>query len=146
VPRRAIALIARCVYNENYVALPTSHVIRGKDGAGIKTVEYAWRFRGAESSIEVVARSAPEPLVEGSEEEFIVQHHWGYVSQRDGGTAEYRVEHPPWRVWQCESSRLEGDVESLYGSELARTLASAPSSALLAEGSAVVVHRSRKVA
>lgn len=147
VPRHAIALTARYVYNENYVALPTSHLIRpGGDASGVRSARYAWRFQGAETCIEVVTQGEAEALVEGSEEEFIAQHYWGYVSQRDGGTVEYQVEHPPWRVWQCESGRVVGDVENLYGRPLAEALASPPSSAFLAEGSAVIVHRGRRVA
>jgi hypothetical protein len=66
---------------------------------------------------------------------------WGYTRQADGGTVEYRVEHPRWRVWRAETSTLECDVASLYGSEFVGPLAVAPASALVAEGSPVVVYR-----
>jgi hypothetical protein len=33
-----------------------------------------------------------------SEATFITEHYWGYARQRDGGTVEYQVEHPQWRV------------------------------------------------
>ena len=39
VPRRAIAYLARVVYNENYVRLPMAHRIEAE------TVEYRWRVR-----------------------------------------------------------------------------------------------------
>jgi hypothetical protein len=41
-----------------------------------------------------VVSGAPEEAAPGSEEEFITEHYWGYTRQRDGGTIEYRVEHP----------------------------------------------------
>ncbi len=145
VPRAAIALSARLFYNENYVALPTSHAISG-GAAAVKSARYTWTFRGAKCCLEVVTRGDPEPLAEGSREEFIAQHYWGYSTQRDGGTVEYEVEHPPWRVWQCESGHLDGDVEALYGVAFAEALRAPPASAFLAEGSAVAVHRGRRVA
>jgi hypothetical protein len=80
-----------------------------------------------------------------SEEEFIAQPYWGYSSQRNGGTAEYRVDHPPWRIWQAASARLDCDVESLYGRQFVKFLTVQPSSAFLAEGSAITVHQGRRI-
>jgi uncharacterized protein len=47
VPRRAIALVARVAYAENYVALAMRHSIRPMIGDGPATVSYGWRRRGA---------------------------------------------------------------------------------------------------
>ena len=55
------------------------------------------------------------------------------------------MEHPPWRVWQVRESWLQCDVAALYGPEFAPFLAGPPSSAFLAEGSAVVVRRGRRL-
>ena len=147
VPRTAIAVMARWLYNENYVALPTGNVIvRSPANAGnIETVKYYWKFHHQVHSIELVTRGEPSPFVEGSEEEFIVQHHWGYTSQKDGGTIEYQVEHPPWRIWQAQSSRLTCDVEKLYSQRFVGALSANPSSAFLAEGSEIAVYQGRRI-
>ncbi len=115
VPRTAIALTARWLYNENYVALPTGNVIvqSPANGGNIETVRYYWKFHDQTHSIELATRGEPSPFIEGSEEEFIVQHLWGYTSQKDGGTIEYQVEHPPWRIWQAQSCRLACDVRKI---------------------------------
>lgn len=81
-----------------------------------------------------------------SEESFITEHYWGYVRQRDGATLEYQVEHPRWRVWRGIEPELDGDPRRLYGDELSGCLAGRPSSAFVAEGSAVVVRRGRLIA
>ena len=52
---------------------------------------------------------------------------------------EYRVEHPRWRVCGAESARLECEVAELYGPQFKDSLSRLPSSAFLAEGSAVAV-------
>jgi hypothetical protein len=84
-------------------------------------------------------------MAPGSEEEFIFEHYWGYSRQRDGGTVEYQVEHPPWRVWQAEDATLECDVAALYGAEFVPALGAAARSAFVAEGSAVQVRRGVRI-
>lgn len=148
VPRFAIASVARYVYNENYIALPMRHLIaRDAETGNVSSALYGWRHRGGDGHVEVTTVGGdPEPLVEGSEEEFIAQHYWGYAAQRDGGTVEYQVEHPPWRVWHCTSGRVEGDLEALYGRTFAGALLAQPTSVFLAEGSEIVVHKGVRIA
>ncbi|HEX9939961.1 MAG TPA: DUF2071 domain-containing protein [Longimicrobium sp.] len=144
VPRWAVATLARLVYNERYVALPMRH--RVELGAQGGQVEYGWRFRERWCSVGARVSGASQPLVAGSEEEFITEHYWGYAAQRDGGTVEYRVEHPSWRVWKADEARLDADVAALYGAEFAAPLAAPPSSAFVADGSPIVVRRPRRIA
>ncbi len=79
----------------------------------------------------------------GSEEEFITEHYWGYSSLpswRGGGTVEYKVEHPRWRVWPLLRPVLDCDVAALYGTGFAGPLGGEPSSAFLADGSEIAVY------
>jgi hypothetical protein len=78
-------------------------------------------------------------MAPGSAEEFIFEHYWGYTALRDGGTAEYQVEHPAWRVWTAENPRLECAASVLYGSGFAEALGARPHSAFVAEGSPITV-------
>jgi uncharacterized protein YqjF (DUF2071 family) len=143
VPRWAIATVARIVYNENYVALPMSHQVQPNGEAGL-TVEYGWESRSGWSRISLAATGNPSLPEEGSEEQFITEHYWGYAAQRDGGCVEYRVTHEPWRVWSGEAAKFEGHLEEVYGGGFARVLETAPASAFLAEGSEVTVYRGRR--
>jgi hypothetical protein len=93
-----------------------------------------------------VALGSPQGAAPGSEEEFITEHYWGYSSLRGGGSLEYRVEHPPWQVWQVAQPELDCDVEALYGAGFAQALAGLPSSAFLADGSEVTVYKGRRAA
>lgn len=142
VPRRAIATVARLAYHEPYTALPMRHTLGPVNAAtgAPAVVEYAWRHRGAWSRLAVEPVGGARALEAGSEEEFITEHYWGYTRQRDGGTVEYRVAHPPWRVWRVRSARLSGDLAVLYGADVAGALVAGPASAFLADGSAVTVH------
>jgi uncharacterized protein len=141
VPRAAIAFTARTVYGERYVAVPMTHAIEfanGNDGPPIR-VTYAWRFNGRENRIALRVRGDARALEPGSQEEFIAEHYWGYTRGRDGATREYRVEHPPWRVWTGADARLDCDVAGLYGSQFVDCLRSTPASVYLADGSPVTV-------
>ena len=148
VPRRAIATVARIAYNEPYTALAMRHAlgpVRAETGAPA-TVTYEWRLRGGWCAVSVEPTGPPRALVPGSEEEFITEHYWGYTPQRDGGTVEYRVAHPPWRTWAVRSARLAGELAPLYGDALAAELRRPPDSAFLAEGSAVEVFAPARLA
>jgi uncharacterized protein YqjF (DUF2071 family) len=146
VPRPAIALVARLVYNEPYIARRMRHHI-AQSATKPLSVSYSWAQRNGDwAHLAVTTTGNPELLVHGSEEEFITEHYWGYTRQRDGGTVEYRVEHPSWRVWQTERATVTGDLEELYGPIFADVLSRAPESAFLAEGSAVTVNRPTRIA
>jgi uncharacterized protein YqjF (DUF2071 family) len=143
VPRNAIALTARVLYGENYVALPMNHHIESEN-AGAETaqrVSYSWWFRGRENQIQLSVEGDANEAPEGSDAEFITEHYWGYARRRDGQTVEYRVEHPRWRIARAAAARLDCDVEGLYGSKFVDFLKAPAASAFLANGSEVTVLR-----
>jgi uncharacterized protein YqjF (DUF2071 family) len=144
VPRWLIAAVARSVYKENYVALPMSHKI-DRNGDSRLVVQYRWRSRSGWNGMNLSVTGSPVAPVEGSHEQFITEHYWGYAAQKSGGCLEYRVAHPPWKVWSGQAAKIEGDMSELYGPELAAAIGGAPVSAFLAEGSEVVVHGGRKL-
>lgn len=147
VPRFWIAAVARTVYNERYRAVPMRHRVElpaSGDGAG--RVEYGFRVAGAWGGLVAETTGRPALPPEGSLDRFISEHYWGYAAQRDGGTVEYRVAHPPWRVWQVTSATFEAPVRELYGAAFAEVLAAPPRSAFVAEGSDVTVHRGVRIA
>ncbi len=148
VPRAAIAVVARLLYNEPYIALPMRHELRmetlerGEPGLAA----YEWRHRGRWNRLSVRTEGSASPIADGSEEEFITEHYWGYTAQRGGGTKEYRVEHPRWNVWRTIEASLDCDVTALYGAGFAERLGGPPRSAFVADGSPVVVYRGSRVA
>lgn len=143
VPRRAIAWVARRVYAENYAALPMRHRLETADRE--RELAYEWRRDGTWEGLS--ARYSGEPMLPGddTEESFISEHYWGYAPQPDGGTIEYRVEHPRWNVWRAHDARLECDVAALWHASFAEALAAPPSTAFVADGSAVIVRRGRRL-
>ena len=144
VPRRAIAFVARTFYKENYVALPMAHEIRSAGDNRLR-VAYRWRSENCWSEMSLETDGNSELPQEGSTEQFITEHYWGYSAPPGGGCVEYRVTHPSWRVWQVRGAAFEGDAEKLSGKEMATVLEGKPQSAFLAEGSGVTVMRGRRL-
>jgi uncharacterized protein YqjF (DUF2071 family) len=146
VPRRAIAAVARWVYQERYLAVPMDHRVDVVDGAipAGGTVEYGWRA-GSRRRMCCTVSGPAEDVGAAPEAEFITEHYWGYAAQRDGSTVEYAVAHPRWRVHPVSETLVEGDLAPLYGANFARVLASPPVSAFVATGSAIAVGRGRRL-
>ena len=136
VPRRAVAAVARAMYNEPYITVPMHSRIATDPKLAVR---YSWSARGRWHSLE--ARAAKHPTLPTAEslEEFISEHHWGYTRQRDGSTVEYHVSHPQWAVSPVEEYRIDADLEALYGPAFAPFLKT-PASVFLADGSPVTVH------
>jgi uncharacterized protein YqjF (DUF2071 family) len=141
VPRVAIALTARILYGENYMAAPMWHRIEAQDACanGPLAVSYSWRFHGQEHHVELSADGEAVEIAKGSEVEFITEHYWGYARRRSGWATEYRVEHPRWWVRTATASTLDCDVGVVYGCQFVESLTCPPFSAFLAEGSEVTV-------
>jgi uncharacterized protein YqjF (DUF2071 family) len=165
VPRAAIARVARWFYNEPYLALPMRHTVdleaigrSDRAAAELKLSElrlsYEWRSGGEWHGLHVQTRGPKRPTEEGSLEQFIAEHYWGYCRQRDGGTVEYEVEHPPWNVWQAEPlagplvrpGAPASGVGGFYGDPWTEVLRQPASSTFVADGSAVKVFRPTRIA
>jgi uncharacterized protein len=139
IPRQAVAWMARSLYNEKYWRVPMSHWIDAPRG-NVQAAGYSWTLRRNPYLLEVQTAGDRAPIVEGTEQDFFAGHHWGYTTARDGGTFEYRVDHPRWSFWSARAVRFEGDAQRLYGDAFADALSSPPASAFLADGSPIAVH------
>jgi uncharacterized protein YqjF (DUF2071 family) len=146
VPRIAVATIARRFYNENFVCHPMRFQVRMPTPAHRGFVEYAWVCPSGTNVVRAEFSGQPELPAPDSQEEFITEHYWGYSILRDGSTCEYRVDHPPWRVWPAARAEFKCDVSRFYGPQFEPALGRGPFSAFVAEGSPVTVYRGRCIA
>ena len=148
VPRVAISTVARWAYNENYHTVPMRHQLTGCDSRESTRPEANYEFyhAGAWNRLGVKCASVSFVPDEDSHEAFILEHYWGYCRQRDGGTIEYRVDHPRWHVWPATEAVAGADFTKLYGASFAAILSQSPTSALLADGSPVSVAKPRRLA
>ena len=145
VPKPAITLVANTLYGEAYSTAPTTHTWRKLPGNQIE-VNYEWKHRGLWQRVGVRAENYALPMPPGSLEEFITEHYWGYTPTRSGGTAEYAVRHPRWKVYPVQQYRIACDFASLYGPDFADLTHRQPDHVLLAEGAPVRILWGGKVA
>lgn len=148
VPRFAIALAARALYNEPYVALPMRHVFKwAEEDAGlVQSVTYAWTLSGRENRLTLTTTARSSPTRDGGPEAFFAERNWGYSVQRDGAVLEYHVERPRWSVAAASEARLDCDVAALYGERFVESLGAKPSSAFFAIGSGVILFKGVRLA
>ena len=143
VPKRAIVSTARLLFGENYTCHPMRHRVMMK---GLqKTVEYQWQVADQWCTIFAKRAGTPSPAANGSLEQFITEHYWGYSRQRNGDSLEYRVTHPSWLVWTATEAKFDGDASMLYGHELSTVLQRRPDSTFIADGSQVTLHKGERI-
>ena len=136
VPKPALTFVANTVYREKYVTMPLSHCWTSAEDC--LSVEYKWKSNNW-NSLKVLTEPEPTSIKEGSEEEFITEHYWGYTRIAEGKTTEYQVEHPKWDIYKTKSYEINTDFEDLYGEEFGFLSNTEPKSVFLAEGSAIKV-------
>jgi uncharacterized protein len=143
VPRRAIALVARLAYRENYIALPMKHKVATNNA--LVTADYQWKLNSQWCRLRAQAAQPSIQPTEGSLEQFITEHYWGYAAQPNGGCKEYQVVHVPWQVWTAADAGVDGNCEPLYGADFSQILKRHPDSAFIANGSPVHVCHGKRI-
>jgi len=140
VPRPALSFVANTVYHENYETMKMKHLWQQEQDR-IK-VGYSWKKKNWHS-IEVEASYNPVPIMDGSFEDFITNHFWGYTIYNKGISLEYEVEHIKWDLYPHISHTINVDFEETYGKEFAFLNGIKPHSVFLVEGSEIVVNKGR---
>ena len=142
VPKPALTFVANTVYKENYETLPTHHLWQQTKEQ--LTVEYQWR-KQVWHSLKVIADPIPVEIAEGSEEEFITEHYWGYARVNNTVTSEYEVVHPRWMVYPVQQYAINVDFAAVYGTSFSFLQSLSPQSVFLAEGSEIQVKAGKRI-
>lgn len=142
VPLHAVTFVANNLFHERYITLPMRYHAQSSDAVGLE-VSYSWKYRGRWNQLSATAAAAPQALPEGSAEEFITEHFWGYAGGNGRSTGEYQVAHPRWDIYNVEQYTVDCDFGGLYGPAFAGLVGCTPASVYLAEGSPVEVYTKR---
>jgi uncharacterized protein YqjF (DUF2071 family) len=136
VPRPAISVVAKLLYNEPYRTTRMEHVVTtARDALHVRH-----RFGPRKSSLlEAIASlegRLPEP---GGPEHWLTHHDLGVGRARDGRARSYRVEHELWALHEIRTLNMDVDFGRLYGPQWAHLATTTPSHVTLAAGSEVRV-------
>lgn len=142
VPKPALTFVANTIYKENYETMPMTH--DWKTAGENLTVEYRWK-KSRWNSFKVIADKNSTPIENGSEEEFITEHYWGYTKVSENKTSEYEVEHPKWEVYKIVDYLIDVDFNTVYGPDFNFLTKEIPKSIFLAEGSEIKVKEGKSI-
>jgi uncharacterized protein len=137
VPKRAVAAIARLLYNEPYLAATMSSSTR--ETPDTIEVKHDLALAGVTNRIRVIGGKPAIRPGPDSVEHFFKEHSWGFGTSRRGRLLSYRVEHPVWDIWPVRSFDIDWNWKEVYGSDWAFLAALKPYSVVLACGSDVQV-------
>lgn len=143
LPVGSLVSLGHLLYGEAYQRLPVSARVRPPDAARRVSGRAVYRWLVDDRVHRLAADFAGEPRLPapGSTEAFLLDRPWAYVAHHPDLTREYRIDHPPWRIWPVAEARLSPEVALLFGDRFRRALASPPVSVLVSEGSRLAVHR-----
>ena len=116
VPKWALSFVANTFYKEHYQTVPMRHnwnKIENKI-----SVKYEWKNGDNWQQIEVNASMDKTEINEGSEEEFITEHYWGYAKVSNRQTNEYQVTHPKWKQHKVLDYKMNVDFKKVYGKKI----------------------------
>jgi uncharacterized protein len=142
VPRPALTFVANFIYKENYETMPMKH--HWEMLPRELSVEYKWK-KERWNSLKVVSENKSFAIAEGSEEEFITEHYWGYTKVDGQRTSEYEVAHPRWEVYPTKGFEIDVDFGRVYGAQFGFLTSEKPRSVFLAEGSEIRVQAGRLI-
>ncbi len=141
VPSRIVALVAKQLYKEHYISLPTRHTIHKQDQ---KEIKYEWKIAQKWSYMSIQSDTQPNKIRPCTMEEFIFERYFGYTKLNQNNTQEYNIQHPKWVTNQILENEISCDFGPMYGNAFAHLSGQKPHSVLLAEGSSVVVNWQRE--
>jgi uncharacterized protein YqjF (DUF2071 family) len=136
VPRPAISLVAKLVYNEPYRTVRMEHVVTGARDALHVRHRFGRRKANLLEAIASITSRLPEP---DSPEYWLTHHDLGVGRTRSGEASSYRVEHELWALHEILTLNLDVDFARLYGPQWAHLSDAEPSHVTLANGSQVRV-------
>lgn len=143
VPKPAIVFVANTIYKEHYSSMPMRY--SWKKEMNDLWVSYQWKKNKKWNTISVKADATATALKQGSEEEFITQHFWGYSAISAKQTGEYHVVHPGWDIYSVSDYNIDCDFGALYGKLFGYLANVKPDSVFMAEGSAISIFQKKVI-
>ena len=142
IPYKLVAWMANKLYKEHYTTIPTKHYININED--FKEIKYEWLKDNKWNSIALESSTTNESMKEGSFEQFIFEHYYGYTKINEQATEEYRLHHPSWKINTITKCDINCNFESMYGTDFATLDNTTPIAIFIAEGSKVAIEWKRR--
>jgi uncharacterized protein len=141
IPYKLVAWMANKLYKEHYTTIPTKHTINTNEHC--KQIKYEWLKNDKWNSIALETTVSNQEMKQGSFEQFIFEHYYGYTKINENATEQYRLHHPSWKINTITKCNIDCDFKSMYGNDFGVLNSTQPTAVFIAEGSAVEVEWKR---
>jgi uncharacterized protein YqjF (DUF2071 family) len=141
IPYKLVAWMANKLYKEHYTTIPTKHEIKVSENS--KHIKYEWLKDNNWNSIDVGSTVNCASMQDGSLEQFILEHYYGYTKINENATEEYKLHHPSWKINAITKCNINCNFESMYGADFAVLQTTQPTNVCIAEGSHVAIEWKR---
>lgn len=137
-PKRALTMVAKQIYKENYQTFKMKHFWSEVDDK--LKVSYALK-KDSWHSFDVTSEKEPEKIKPDSYEDFFSKQFWG-TSQIDSKSCTiYEIEHPEWHTHRVIDWNVSFDFGEVFGPEFKHLSGEKPHSVHLFDGSEVIVNK-----
>jgi hypothetical protein len=135
IGKRAIALVARAIYNEPFRVTPVESRIEHNPDC----VDAHYEITLAHDTYRLHVTGDAETIIpgDGTPEHFFKDLEWGFGTSRRGHLIRYRVEHPIWAIHPVQEFELDWNWDAIYGASWRFLQDQKPVSVMLVEGSLV---------
>lgn len=137
IPYKPVAFVANWLYKEHYISIPTKHSWNISDKS--KEIEYQWKLKNDWFKLKINASPQKESMAQGSIEEYIFEHYYGYTKVDEHTSQEYKVKHPRWQTNKITDYEIVCDFGKMYGQPFEFLNNQQPANVIMAEGSEVSV-------
>lgn len=139
-PKKALTLVAKLFYKENYETRKLRH--RWSENDEDLLTSYGLRKdRWHEFDLKTSKESAA--IDNSSSEAFFSKHYWGTAQVNDKSCTVYKIEHPEWKAFQVKDWEINFDFGSVFGADFMHLNDAEPESVQLLEGSEVTVFKKK---
>ncbi|GAA4044533.1 DUF2071 domain-containing protein [Flavobacterium chungnamense] len=143
VPKHAISIVANTLYNEHYQTMKMRNSRTENETS--KSFQYEWYKNAKWNSIAMTTEKKAIPIEPNSEAEFITEHYFGYTNYNKDKSIEYAVSHPRWEQLKVIQSKINVDLESIYGNDFKFLQDLVPTSEFLALGSKITIEGKKTI-
>lgn len=135
-PKKALTLVAKYIYKENYETLNMRH--SWSENENHLLTSYGLK-KNTWHNLEITTDKESALIDPNSSEHFFSKQYWGTAQIDDESCTVYKIEHPDWEAYKVLNWKITFDFNTVFGSEFKHLTDAQPESVHLIKGSEVTV-------
>jgi uncharacterized protein YqjF (DUF2071 family) len=141
-PKKALTLVAKYVYKENYETLNMRHCWSENEGHLLTSYGL---YKNEWHNFEIQSDKVSMKVDLNSSEFFFSKHYWGTSQIDHKSSTVYEIEHPDWESYNVLNWNISFDFNTIFGPEFKYLSEVQPESVHLFNGSEVIVNKKKEI-